>query len=355
MQQEVHEKTVESGTIEAGAQETGWTDRSPLAMFGIFLRGLAMGAADIVPGVSGGTMAFIFGIYEELINSIKTIGQREFIDAALHLRLREALSMINWTFLIPLGLGVLVAIFSLAGALEYFLTHQPVYLWSFFFGLIIASVIVIGGRIQQWNWGIIGAVILGAVGTYWLVSLVPAQTPDTWWFYMLTGALASAAMILPGISGAYILVMLGKYQSVLGAVNQRDFLTLALIAAGAAIGLVTFAQILSWLFKRYHDYTVAVLIGLLLGSLRKVWPWKVDVNWLVDENGRFVLEHGERIVIEQLNVMPDLSTTTGVLEVLTALTLAALGMGAVLLIERIASRGVDTISTSGPTTSSASS
>ena len=169
---------------------------------------------------------------------------------------------------------------------------------------------------------------------------------------MLTGALASAAMILPGISGAYILVMLGKYQSVLSAVNQRDFLTLALIAAGAAIGLVTFAQILSWLFKRYHDLTVAVLIGLLLGSLRKVWPWKVDVNWLVDENGHFVLEHGERIVIEQLNIWPDLSTSTGVLEVLTALTLAALGMGAVLLIERVASRGED-ITPVGPKTSSA--
>jgi putative membrane protein len=324
-------------------------------MFGIFLRGIAMGAADIVPGVSGGTMAFIFGIYEELINSIKTIGQRQFIDAVLHLRVREAFAMINWTFLVPLALGILAAIFSLAGALEYFLTHQPVYLWSFFFGLIIASVIVIAGRIQKWNWGIAGAVILGAVGAYWLVSLVPHQTPDTWWFYILTGALASTAMILPGISGAYILVMLGKYQTVLSAVNQRDFLTLALIAAGAAIGLITFAQVLSFFFKRYHDYTVAVLMGLLLGSLRKVWPWKVDVRWLMDENGQYILEHGERITIEQLNVMPDIATMTGLLEVLVALALAALGVAAVLLIERIASRGGEEVSTTGPTTSSASS
>ena len=178
MQQRVSEKTP-----EAAPQEAGWPDRSLLAMFGIFLRGITMGAADIVPGVSGG------------------------IDALLHLRIREALSMINWSFLVPLGLGVVAAIFSLAGALEYFLTHQPVYIWSFFFGLIIASVIVIAGRIQQWSLGVVGAVLLGAVGTYFLVSLVPAQTPDTWWFYILTGALASAAMILPGISGAYILVM----------------------------------------------------------------------------------------------------------------------------------------------------
>jgi len=198
---------------------------------------------------------------------------------------------------------------------------------------------VIGRRIQSWNWVVIAAILLGAVSTFWLVSLVPHKTPETWWFYLLTGALASCAMILPGISGAYILVMLGKYQTVLGAVNQRDFLTLALIAMGAAIGLVTFAQILSWLFKRYHDYTVALLMGLLLGSLRKVWPWKVDLRWLVDENGRFVLEHGERIVIEQINVLPDVSSMAGVLEVLAALVLAGLGMGGVLLIEWVAGRG----------------
>jgi putative membrane protein len=333
MQQRVSEKTP-----EAAPQAAGWPDRSPLAMIGIFLRGIAMGAADIVPGVSGGTMAFIFGIYEELINSIKTIGQRDFIDALLHLHIREALSMINWSFLVPLGLGIVAAIFSLAGALEYFLTHQPVYIWSFFFGLIIASVIVIAGRIKQWTWGSVAAMLLGALSTYFLVSLVPAQTPDAWWFYILTGALASAAMILPGISGAYILVMLGKYQTVLSAVNQRDFLTLALITFGAAIGLITFAQILSWLFKRYHDLTVAILMGLLLGSLRKVWPWKVDIRWMVDESGQYILEHGERVAIEQINVWPDISTQAGVTEVLTALALAALGIGAVLLIERIATR-----------------
>jgi putative membrane protein len=334
MQQEYDQKTAETT-----AQETGWTIRSPLAMVGIFLRGIFMGAADIVPGVSGGTMAFIFGIYEELINSIKTIGQRDFIDAVLHFHLRKAISLINWTFLLPLGLGVVAAIFTLAGLLEYFLSHQPVFIWSFFFGLIIASVIVIAKRIQRWTWGLVAAMLLGTVGTYLLVSLVPSQTPDTWWFYILTGALASCAMILPGISGAYILVMLGKYQTVLGAVNQRDFVTLGLIAVGAAIGLVTFAQILSWLFKRYHDYTVAVLMGLLLGSLRKVWPWKVDVSWLTDDAGQYILEHGERITIKQINILPDLSTPAGVMELLLALALAGLGIGVVLILERVANRG----------------
>jgi len=349
MQQHDHDKTVATAR-----QDTERPVRSPLAMVGIFLRGVFMGAADIVPGVSGGTMAFIFGIYEELINSIKTIGQRNFIDAVIHFRLREAISLINWTFLIPLGLGVVAAIFMLSGLLEYFLSHQPVFIWSFFFGLIIASVIVIAGRIQRWTWGLAAAVLLGTVGTYLLVSLVPSQTPDTWWFYILTGALASAAMILPGISGAYILVMLGKYQTVLGAVNQRDFMTLGLIAVGAAIGLVTFAQILSWLFKRYHDYTVAVLIGLLLGSLRKVWPWKVDIAWMTDDAGQLVLDHGERIVVEQINVLPDLSTQSGVMEVLAALALAGLGIGVVLLIERVASRSSSGAPAVSAETSSAS-
>lgn len=297
-----------------------------------------MGAADIVPGVSGGTMAFIFGIYEELINSIKTIGQREFIDAAVHFRVREAASMINWRFLVPLALGVFVAIFSLSGLLEYFLVNQPVYLWSFFFGLILASIIVIARRIKRWRIGLVLALIAGAVITYFLVGVVPSQTPDTWWFFILTGALASCAMILPGISGAYILVLLGKYQTVLSAVNQRDFVTLGLIAVGAAIGLVTFAQILSWLFKRYHDGTVAVLIGLLVGSLRKVWPWKIDMAWLTDGSGDFVLDHGERIVTEQINVLPNLSTQAGLTEFAISVGLALLGIGAVLLLERVASR-----------------
>lgn len=161
-------------------------------------------------------------------------------------------------------------------------------------------------------------------------------------------------MILPGISGAYILVMLGKYQAVLSAVNQRDFAILFFIVVGAAIGLVTFAQILSWFFKRFHDYTVAVLIGLLLGSLRKVWPWKADVSWLTDESGQFILEHGEPIVIEQINVWPDISTQAGAVEVIIALLLAVIGMGAVLLLERVASRSAKSVTAVSAETGSAS-
>ncbi len=316
-----------------------WPERTLAGYLGIYIRGMLMGAADIVPGVSGGTMAFITGIYEELINSIKTIGSREFIDAALHFRIREMFQLLNWKFLFALAFGILTAVFLFAGLLEYLLVNEPVYLWSFFFGLIVAAIIVIGRTVGHWGIAIFVALAAGAIGTYFLVGAVPAQTPDTWWFLILTGALASCAMILPGISGAYILVLLGKYEAVLGAVNDRDFFTLGLIAFGAAIGLVTFAQVLSWLFKRYHDMTIAVLIGLLIGSLRKIWPWKVDTGWVTDGTGAYLLDsHGDRVVTTQANVLPDLSTQAGVTEAAIAAGLAILGVAVVLLIEYVAER-----------------
>ncbi len=305
---------------------------------GLTLRGIAMGASDIVPGVSGGTMAFILGIYEELIDSIRTIGRREFINAAIRFRIKDALSILNWPFLVAVALGIGIAILTLAGGLEWTLENQPVLLWSFFFGLILGSVISVSKRVKHWRITVLIGLAIAIVGAYFLVGAVPAQTPDTWWFLMLSGALASCAMILPGLSGAFILVLLGKYEFVLNAVNQRDFLSIAFIGIGAVIGLVTFAQVLSYFFKRYHDVTVAVLIGFMLGSLRKVWPWKVDVAWLTDANGEFVLSHGERIVSQQHNIMPDLSTSAGVTEFFIAVALALLGFGVVFLIDRVAAR-----------------
>jgi putative membrane protein len=153
---------------------------------------------------------------------------------------------------------------------------------------------------------------------------------------MLSGAVAICAMILPGISGAFILVLLGKYQHVLAAVNNRDVMTIAFVAVGAVIGLVTFAQILNWLFKHYHDITVAALTGLMVGSLRKVWPWKVDIAWLTDDKGEFVLSHGERIVTAQQNIFPNVAANMN--EFLTAVLLAVIGLGVVLLLERLAHR-----------------
>jgi len=304
---------------------------------GLLLRGMAMGASDIVPGVSGGTMALILGIYEELINSIRAIGRPEFLRPALRLRFRQALQALNWPFLLAVGLGILTAIISLSGALEWLLVHQTVYIWSFFFGLVVASAYTVSRRIPKWTVPLLLTLAVGTGVAYVIVGLVPAQTPNTWWFLFLSGALASCAMMLPGLSGAFILFILGKYEDVLRAVNTGDLMTLALVAAGAGVGLITFAQVLSWLFKRYHDLTVAVLIGLMVGSLRKLWPWKVDVAWLTDSAGNYVLDsHGELLVSQQINVLPDLSTAGGTLEFVLAAGLAVLGTVVILVLERVA-------------------
>jgi putative membrane protein len=311
---------------------------------GLTLRGICMGASDIVPGVSGGTMAFILGIYEELIDSIRVIGQPNFIQAVLKLRFSEILQILNWKFLVAIGLGILIAIFTLARGLEWLLLNQPVYLWSFFFGLVLASVYTVSKRIPRWTPTLVAGMLVGTIAAFIIVGLVPTQTPNSWWFLIFSGALAICAMILPGISGAFILVLLGKYQYVLNAVNQRDFLTLIFVAIGAVIGLVSFAQILGWLFNRYHDMTVAVLIGLMIGSLRKIWPWKLDVAWLQDAAGALVLDsHGERIVTEQNLVWPDLATSAGLTQFVIAVLLALLGLGLILLLDRLANRPQKTV------------
>ncbi len=301
---------------------------------GLALRGMAMGASDIVPGVSGGTMAFIFGIYEELIDSLRMIGEPNFLRALFRLQIKEVFRILNWPFLVAVFGGILIAIFTLSHGLEWLLVNQPVLLWSFFFGLVLASVFAVARRIQNWRPAIHLTMAVAAVAAYLLVGAAPTHTPNEWWFLMLSGAIAICAMILPGISGAFILVLLGKYQFVLSAVNDRDFLTIGLVGVGAVVGLVTFAQFLSWLFKRYHDLTVAALTGLMMGSLRKVWPWKEDVSWLLDDNGQYVLSHGERIVTKQLNILPDFAGDP--LEVALAVLLALSGLGVVLLIERLA-------------------
>lgn len=327
-------------TTAENAQETAVSPtpkRTLKSYAGLTLRGMAMGASDIVPGVSGGTMALILGIYEELISSIRSIGRPEFLRPALRLQIKPALQALNWQFLLAVGLGILTAIFTLASALEWLLVHQTVYIWSFFFGLVLASAYTVSKRIPKWSNLLRLTLVGGAIFAYIIVGLVPAQTPNTWWFLVLSGALASCAMILPGLSGAFILFVLGKYEDLLRAVNTGDFAMLALVGVGAVLGLVTFAQILGWFFKQYHDLTIAVLIGLMVGSLRKLWPWKVDVAWLTDSAGDFVLDsHGELLVSQQANVLPNFATQAGVVEFIFAAGLTAVGIALVVVLERIA-------------------
>jgi putative membrane protein len=260
------------------------------------MKGFCMGAADVVPGVSGGTMAFILGIYEELIQSIKSF-DLVFLKRLLSFKVKEAIAHVAWPFLAAVGTGILLAIFTLARVLGWLLENQPALIWSFFFGLIVASLFTVSKHIGKWSPTVFVWAGLGTVCTYLLVGMVPAKTPDATWFLFMSGAIAICAMILPGISGAFILVLLGKYHYVLNAVNNRELFTLLVVAAGAGAGLVTFVRLLNWLFKRYHDITMALLTGLMLGSLRKVWPWKETLQSVPGP-------HGKAIATAQANVLP---------------------------------------------------
>ncbi len=205
------------------ATKQGVSDRSRTDYAKLGFGGFLMGICEIIPGVSGGTMAFILGFYEEFISSLKVLGDRDFIRATFRLRIKEMFSILNWKFLLVLGVGMLIAIFTLAGVLGYLLDNYATYVWSFFFGLVLASVFIVSRRIEKWRPALIVAFIIAAIVSFLLVGLVPAQTPDTWWFYILAGAIAICAMILPGVSGSFLLVILGKYESVLNAVRTLDF------------------------------------------------------------------------------------------------------------------------------------
>lgn len=243
-----------------------------------------MGMADVVPGVSGGTIAFISGIYEELIGSIRRF-DIEAVRLLVRFRFREFWSHVNGRFLLPVFLGIAVAIFSLARLMTFFLKNHPIGIWSFFFGLIIASAILVSKQIGKWNVRTVVALLTGAALAWWITVASPAETPDTWWFVMLSGAIAICAMILPGISGAFILLLLGKYQFIMHAVSDLNIPVIAVFAIGAVAGIISFSHLLTWLLKRWHDATIAVLMGFMLGSLNKVWPWKLVTETYIDNHG----------------------------------------------------------------------
>jgi putative membrane protein len=304
----------------------GARPRSNLDYLFLGVKGFCMGASDVVPGVSGGTMAFILGIYEELIDAIRSFDLRS-LKLLVTLKFRLLLDHVSWQFLMAVGIGILTAIFTLSRVLAWLLQNRPVLIWSFFLGLILASVLSVSRRVVSWRVLTWFSLLGGITGTYFLVGLVPVSTPSDPWFLFFCGAIAICAMILPGISGSFILVLLGKYQFVLEAVNQRDFLVLFIVAAGACVGIIAFSRLLGWLLRNYHDLMVAVLIGLMLGSLRKVWPWKETVKSIVDM-------HGKVVPIVQSNILPGQWN----MEVLTAFSLMVLGLLVVLFLDRVGNR-----------------
>lgn len=267
----------------------------------VAVKGACMGAADVIPGVSGGTIAFITGIYDQLIESINSIN-----GTALKLffsgKFKEFWKHINGSFLISLFCGILVSVLSLAGLMQYLLEHHPIQTWAFFFGLIVASSIFILRGIQGWNMKSAMFPVLGVVLGIVVCTLSPTQTPDALWFIFLSGALAICAMILPGISGSFILLILGKYKYIMGAITGlttgaavgESLMILCVFAVGAVCGILAFSRLLHWLLARFNKETLMVLAGFIIGSLVKVWPWS----------------NMEAIVISQFPEIADMAAAT---------------------------------------------
>ncbi len=264
----------------------------------LMLKGMGMGAADVVPGVSGGTIAFIVGIYDELINSIKSINL-ESLKLFFSGKWATFWKKINGNFLFFLLAGIGISVFSLAKLITWLLINQPILVWSFFFGLVLASTWFVSKDIKEWkSWKTWVAFVIGAVVAFYITVATPAETPSNLLFIFLCGAIAICAMILPGISGSFILVLLGKYFFIMDAVKTLDVVVIAVFGVGACIGITSFSRILSYALAHFRNITLAVLTGFMLGSLNKVWPWKEVVETFVDS-------HGEVKPLIETNILPN--------------------------------------------------
>ena len=297
----------------------------------LLLKGMGMGASDVVPGVSGGTIAFIAGIYEELIHSIKSINLDSLSDL-VKLNFKDFWKKINGNFLLAVFSGVLISVFTLANLLEYLLVNHPVYIWSFFFGLVIASAIIILKDIKKWNVSIVISLVAGIIIAFWITTITPSEPTKALWFVFISGSLAICAMILPGISGSFILVLLGMYQHILGAVSNLEIIILLVFLAGAVIGLISFSNFLSWLLKEFRYPTIALLAGFMGGSLNKIWPWKQTIETFVDR-------HGDIQPLIQKNVLPEFGFGT---DFLPAVGIAFIGFLLIWILSKMAKKNPET-------------
>ena len=295
-----------------------------LKYVGVAFKGACMGAADVIPGVSGGTIAFLMGIYQELLDSIKSVNGEAF-KLLFKGKILEFWKHINGNFLASLFAGILVSVFSLARLMKYLLEFHPIQLWSFFFGLILASAIYILKGLDKWSVQNIISLIIGVGIAAFICVASPAQTPDALWFIFLSGAIAICAMILPGISGSFILLLLGKYAFVMTAVTELNIPVLVVFAAGCGIGIISFSHFLSWLLKKFYMLTIALLSGFMLGSLLKVWPWKVP---------------GAAEGFDYPALPAQFEQVTGLdAQLGTSVAFAVLGLAIVLVIEFVAAKG----------------
>ena len=296
----------------------------------ISLKGIAMGAADVVPGVSGGTIAFISGIYEELISSINKVN----LKTITVLRKEGFVALwqsVNGNFLFSLAIGIAMSVITLAKVIRHLLETQPILIWAFFFGLVLASIIHVAKQITKWNLVSIILLLLGAFVAYYITTLVPQTAEISNGYVFLSGALAICAMILPGISGSYILLLLGMYKPVLDAIHDKDFKIIGLLMAGAVVGLLSFSRLLKWLFDHYQNLTLATLTGFIIGSLNKIWPWKK----IIDSE----IINGKLKILQEKSVSP--FNYEGDNELFLGVILAIVGFMFIVLLEKLAVKKED--------------
>ncbi|MEN0047091.1 MAG: DUF368 domain-containing protein [Bacteroidota bacterium] len=327
--------------------------------FSTALKGMAMGMAEVIPGVSGGTIAFITGIYEKLLNTIKAFGP-ELLQSFKVGGVKSAWETINGNFLIALVGGMVFGIVAGVFGITHLLDNYPILLWAFFFGLIMASAIYVGKQVNQWNWNSILAIIVGAVFAYWITVAVPAEGNTALWFVFLSGMIAISALMLPGISGSFILLLMGMYTYIVPTVKNalttfegESLLVLGIFGLGALLGLATFSRVLSWTFKHYKNTTLALLTGFMIGSLNKIWPWRIPEQWLIKtEDGQYLAPEGtldyatyqkSLSLGEELKLLVEKNVSHNSFEQLTnepnyligAIVCVIAGFSVVLLLERI--------------------
>lgn len=297
----------------------------------LILKGIAMGAANVIPGVSGGTMALITGIFERLIHAIKSFNLVA-VKLLLAFKVKEFAKYTDLYFLIAVFGGIFMAIITLAKVFDYLFINYPVYIWAYFFGLVLASVYFVGKTVKKWSTPVMITALIGIAVAILISVMNPATENNSFFYLVLCGIVAICSMILPGLSGSFVLILMGNYQLVMiDAINNRDLVTLLPVVIGAVGGLIAFSHVLSWVFKRYRDQTISLLTGFIFGSVSILWPWQKMV-YMLDEAGNTVMKKGEPIVIKYERFLPDTLNT----EVLLAILVAVGGIVSIWVIERLA-------------------
>ncbi|MBI1184254.1 DUF368 domain-containing protein [bacterium] len=299
----------------------------------LFFKGVAMGAANVIPGVSGGTIAFISGIYDTLIQSLKRMDLHA-LKLLFSFKIKELANYINLSFLVFLFSGVGLSIVTLGKLLKWLFEMYPIPVWAFFFGLIVASVYSVGKTIKKWNMSAIGGILVGTAVAVSLSFLKPASENANAVYLVICGVVAICSMLLPGLSGSFVLILMGNYELImLTAIPEGNLQVIAPVGLGAIIGFIALSHFISFMLKKYELSTIGTLTGFILGSLLIIWPWK-NAIYLTDDSGQFLLKEGKKIVMGYESFLPSFNNS----ENLIALLLIFLGMAMVLILDKYGSK-----------------